>query len=85
MDEKFATMYKMWTFIDPQRTLIFLAAFLTMLGILIHAVTLGSDLNWHNDGIPQFYSPRPAEVPVGPNGIPPEVIGSPMPQPRNYN
>lgn len=83
--DKFVGMYKLWTFIDPPRTLIFIAAFQIMLGILIHIVVLGSDLNWHNDGIPQFYSPRPAAVEVGPAGIPPEIPGSPKPQARNYN
>ncbi|EIC20050.1 light-harvesting antenna LH1, alpha subunit [Thiorhodovibrio frisius] len=83
--DKFAGMYKLWTFIDPRRTLIFIVAFQIMLGILIHMIVLGSDLNWHNDGIPRFYSPRPVDVAVGPAGIPLEIPGSPMPQARNYN
>ena len=59
--QRFIGTYKMWTFIDPRRALLAIAAFLSLLGILIHFVTLGSDLNWHSDGIPQVYFPQTGE------------------------
>jgi len=53
--DKFTGLYKMWTFIDPRRTLVAIVAFQIVLGLLIHFIVLGSDLNWLDDGIPKSY------------------------------
>ncbi|MBK5967805.1 MULTISPECIES: light-harvesting antenna LH1, alpha subunit [Thiorhodovibrio] len=45
-------MHKMWQILDPRRTLIAVVAFQLMLGLLIHLILLGTDLNWLSDGIP---------------------------------
>ncbi|WPL14391.1 MULTISPECIES: light-harvesting antenna LH1, alpha subunit [Thiorhodovibrio] len=50
-----AGMYKIWTFFDPRRTLVAIAGFQLVLGLLIHFILLGSDLNWLDDGIPTSY------------------------------
>lgn len=67
----------MWTFLDPRRALIFIVAFQIILGILIHFIVLGSDLNWHNDGVPEFYFPLPDEAPA-------TIHMSPMPSTKNF-
>ncbi|WPL19327.1 light-harvesting protein, PufA [Thiorhodovibrio winogradskyi] len=54
-NDKFTGMYKIWTFFDPRRTLVAIAGFQLVLGLLIHFILLGSDLNWLDDGIPTSY------------------------------
>lgn len=45
-------MHKIWLIIDPRRAIITIFAFQFLLGLLIHLILLGTDLNWLNDGIP---------------------------------
>ncbi|MBK1649005.1 light-harvesting antenna LH1, alpha subunit [Rhabdochromatium marinum] len=45
-------MYHIWQILDPRRAILTLFAFQVMLGLLIHFILLGTDLNWLNDGIP---------------------------------
>jgi light-harvesting complex 1 alpha chain len=46
-------LYKIWTIIQPTTVLIGLAAFLTVLGLVIHMILLSTnDFNWLEDGIP---------------------------------
>lgn len=54
-NDKFTGIYKIWTFFDPRRTLVAIAAFQLLLALLIHFILLGSDLNWLDDGIPTSY------------------------------
>jgi light-harvesting complex 1 alpha chain len=40
-------MYKIWLLFDPRRTLVALAAFLFVLGLIIHFILLSTDrFNW---------------------------------------
>ncbi|WPL19325.1 light-harvesting protein, PufA [Thiorhodovibrio winogradskyi] len=45
-------MHKIWKIIDPRRAIITIFASQFLLGLLIHFILLGTDLNWLNDGIP---------------------------------
>lgn len=46
-------MHKIWQIFDPRRTLVAIAAFLFILGLLIHFILLSTaDFNWLGDGIP---------------------------------
>ncbi|EIC20063.1 light-harvesting antenna LH1, alpha subunit [Thiorhodovibrio frisius] len=76
-NDNFTGTYKMWMFIDPRRALLFIASFQILLGILIHMIVLGSDLNWHSDGIPKFYFPNAAEASA-------PIDMSPIPSARNF-
>jgi hypothetical protein len=49
-------MHKIWQIIDPRRTLVTIVVFQVILGLLIHFILLGTDLNWLDDGIPTSYS-----------------------------
>jgi light-harvesting complex 1 alpha chain len=46
-------IYKVWLIFSPQLVLTGLAAFLTVLALLIHLLLLSTtDFNWLEDGIP---------------------------------
>lgn len=46
-------MHKLWQIFDPRRTLVAIAVFQIIVGLLIHFILLGSaDFNWLGDGIP---------------------------------
>ncbi len=46
-------LYKVWLIFSPQLVLTGLAAFLTVLALLIHLLLLSTtDFNWLEDGIP---------------------------------
>jgi len=69
-------MYKIWQIFDPKRTLVAIALFQIILGLMIHFILLGSkDFNWVGDGIPLVAKPQAEKV----------AALSPLPASRNMN
>jgi len=60
----FENMHKLWLIINPASTIWAIVIFLIFLGLLIHMVTLSSDLNWHDDQIPVGYMLQGETLPV---------------------
>lgn len=60
-------MYKIWLIFDPRRTLVALFSFLTILGLLIHFILLGTkDFNWLEDGDPPASAAAVVTAPSNP-------------------
>jgi len=56
-------LYKLWLIIQPSTALIGLAAFLAVLGLVIHMILLSTtDFNWLEDGMPAVSVAPAAQV-----------------------
>lgn len=60
-------MHKLWLVLDPRRTLVGIFVFMTLLGLLIHFLLLGTkDFNWLEDGIPPIAAAGAMTAPLNP-------------------